>query len=308
MSNDLDKSAAITETVQNALLLSGHEIHGSDSNEERYDSIEEMWMAEGVLRKSPQTKKDTKNDDEDESMNIGLSKAGRRKWYSRSSDFWDDEGTCPASVDGMLGGFASITDIDLDGSKKFLLDLANIRPDLALDNDDSEETTTCAVECGAGIGRVTKGLLLPLGFGRCDLVESSSRLISAAPSYIGDPGASKCRFLCVGLQDFEPKENFYDVIWIQWCIGYLTDADCVDLFRRCGASLRKPGGVICIKDNTCTGEAFILDVEDASVTRSLPYLLELTNKAGLKVVFQRNQEGFPDNIFPVPMIALDVAR
>eukprot|EP00957_Ditylum_brightwellii_P009905 747270-Ditylum_brightwellii.AAC.1 len=127
------------------------------------------------------------------------------------------------------------------------------------------------VECGDGIGRVTNGLRLPLGLGQCNLVEFSSCLLSQALSYIGDVPSSHT-------------------------ISYGYNG------------LRQPGGVICIKDNMYTEEAFILDVDDASVTRSLPYLLNLTKQAGLNVVFQRMQESFPEDIFPVPMIAFDVDR
>ena len=42
-----------------------------------------------------------------------------------------------------------------------------------------------------GIGRVTKGLLLPLGVSQCDLVEPSPRLISSAPDYLGDQSAKQ---------------------------------------------------------------------------------------------------------------------
>jgi len=143
------------------------------------------------------------------------------------------------------------------------------------------------------------------GFQRCVLVESSPRLISAAPDYIGDPHASQCRFLCTGLQDFEPASGSFDLIWIQWCIGYLNDVDYIPFLRKMGRSLRK-GGIICLKDNTCTDEAFVVDTDDSSLTRSLPYHLALAEKAGLRVLLQSKQEDFPDDIFQVPMVAFEV--
>ena len=121
-----------------------------------------------------------------------------------------------------------------------------------------------------GIGRVSKGLLLPLGLTQCDLVEPSPRLISAATEYLGDD-AAKCRYFCKGLQDFTPIEQSYDIIWMQWMIGYLTDDDLVAFLKRCAVGLRR-GGVVVIKDNTCEQEAFIVDRDDASSTRSLPYI------------------------------------
>ena len=222
----------------------------------------------------------------------------RQDWYGAALDYWDDT---EATVGGMLGGFAQLSPSDLASSTRFLQHLRDTRPELKFE-------VSC--ECGAGIGRVSKGLFLPLNFTRCDIVEVSAELISQSPDYIGNL-ASRCRFYCTGLQDFEPKPNTYDVIWVQWCIGYLTDKDCVKFLKRMGASLRK-GGLIVLKDNTCTESAFVLDRDDSSVTRSLDYLLALADIAALRVVCQKVQgedghedEKFPDNIFPVPMIALE---
>ena len=150
---------------------------------------------------------------------------------------------------------------------------------------------------------MSKGLLFPLGFTLCDLVEPSQRLLSHAPDYIGQEYASKCRYFCTGLQDFTPQPNKYNIIFIQWVIGYLTDDDLVVFLKRCALGLRK-GGVIVIKDNTCTDVAFVPDRDDASVTRSLPYILAIVHIAGLEVILEEYQDDFPDNIFPVPMLAL----
>jgi len=74
-----------------------------------------------------------------------------------------------------------------------------------------------------------------------------------------------------------------------------------------GKSLRKePKGMIIMKDNTCRGQAFVVDKIDSSLTRSLDYLLTLTELSGLRVVrIQEVQEDFPSDIFPVPTIALE---
>lgn len=53
-------------------------------------------------------------------------------------------------------------------------------------------------DCGAGIGRVTKHLLLER-FDYVDIVEQSPRLLQAAPKYVGrDRDRTTC--VCVGLQ------------------------------------------------------------------------------------------------------------
>lgn len=274
------KHATMITSIEASLLGSGHPIHGSNNYDGHYDSISDMWRDEGVLPRRCRGDDDDGDDD---------------GWYQKAMDYWEDEGNCPATVDGVLGGFAELSPVDLEGSRDFIKEIAEIRPEL-------KYGTAC--ECGAGIGRVSKGLLFPIGFQRCHLIESSPRLISAAPEYIGDPFGSQCRFLCTRLQDFEPAPGSFDLIWIQWCIGYLNDIDYVPFLRRMGRSLRK-GGIICLKDNTCTDEAFVVDKDDSSLTRSLPYHLALAEKAGLRVVMQKTQDNFPDDIFHVPMVAFE---
>ena len=133
---------------------------------------------------------------------------------------------------------------------------------------ENENSKSVACECGAGIGRVTKGLLLDL-CDRCDLVESNTRLLNAAPEYIGN-NSYKCRFFSFELQDWEPPKGKYTVIWIQWVVGHLTDDDFAAFFKRCQKGL-KPGGLVVLKENTCT-TGFIVDKEDSSVTRSPLYI------------------------------------
>jgi protein N-terminal methyltransferase len=87
---------------------------------------------------------------------------------------------------------------------------------------------------------------------------------------------------------------------------YLTDDDIVAFLKRCGKALIAHG-VIVLKENTCEGgEAFVLDKDDASVTRSLPYWLQLIEDSGLRVIQQEMQRNFPEELFPVPMLALEV--
>ena len=234
---------------------------GSDTQGNQYTSIKEMWQCQDLST-----------------------------WYDRASDWY--EGNCSTTVDGVLGGLGFVSDVDLNGSREFMKDL-KLPP--------KSTTPSVACECGAGIGRVTKGLLLDL-CDRSDLVESSERLLYASPEYIGEK-ASKCRFYCFGLQDWEPTAAKYTIVWIQWVLCYLTDEDIVKFLQRCKASLIE-GGVIILKENTVENEMFVLDVEDASVARSLEYWLDLISQAGLQVVKQTYQDDFPDDIFPVPMLAL----
>ena len=236
---------------------------------------------------------------------------GGEDWYPAALEYWDGGGVA-ATVDGMLGGFADLSPADLAASGNFLREVAGL-PRRGGEGGGAAPGggRGRALECGAGIGRVTRGLLLPLGYGRVDLVEVSPRLLAAAPDHVGDPGAGRCRFLCRGLQDYDPPPEIqYDLVWVQWCVGYLTDVDCVRFLRRMRRALA-PGGVVVLKDNACgCGDEFVLDREDSSVTRSERYLIALATLAGLEVVRRRNQgdiegeEAFPEDIFSVPMIAL----
>lgn len=78
--------------------------------------------------------------------------------------------------------------------------------------------TGCALDCGAGIGRITKHLLLPL-FNTVDLVDVTQEFLDKAKTYLGEEGKRVGKYFCSGLQDFVPETGCYDVIWIQWVIG-----------------------------------------------------------------------------------------
>jgi len=235
-------------------------------------------------------------------------------WYKKAAQWYEDH--CPPTVNGVLGGFATISDKDLDGSKLFLQEV------LAL-NLNLDWTRGAACECGAGIGRVTRGLLLDLNVTQVDLIESSERLLFEAPDYVGSHArADRCRYYCSGLQDWSPPtENRYTIIWIQWVLCYLTDEDAIAFLQRCAKGLLRKTttsttdgdndnnmqyqGIIVLKENVCgDGEHYVVDHDDASVCRSLEYWLQLVDKAGLKVVYQKMQDDFPSDIFPVPMLAL----
>lgn len=243
--------------------------NGSDTEGKKFASIEDMW-----------------ND-----QNLST-------WYTRASDWYEEN--CSTTIDGVLGGIGHISDVDLNGSRDFLLKILKLSP--LKDSKSKDDGKTLACECGAGIGRVTKGLLLDFA-DRCDLVESSSRLLSAAPDHVGDNQSHKCRFFCSVLQDWQPEVNKYSIIWIQWTLCYLTDYDIVQFLIRCSKSLVDSGWII-LKENTCADEAFVVDVADASITRSLEYWLDLIAKSGLQLKHMTTQDDFPDDIYPVPMLAL----
>ena len=79
------------------------------------------------------------------------------------------------------------------------------------------------------------------------------------------------RFIVETMQSFIPEAARYDVIWIQWCIGCLTDDDLVAFLGRCRDALA-PDGLIVIKDNVIDGPCeglvsgkYLVDHDDNSV-------------------------------------------
>lgn len=282
----VESRLALIQRIQNHLTSKFSVFCGQDTDEKQYDSIEEFWRHHGFL---------------DKENNVA-------RWYKSSKDYWDTETNAPATIDGMLGGWSVLSEPDLAASKQFLQDVIRLRPLLNKRIQSNYETRAC--ECGAGIGRLTKGLLLSAGFKTCDLVETSPRLLKAAPEYLGDD-ASKCIFHCTGLQDFDMPKDTYDVIWIQWVIAYITDWDLVNFLYRMKKALRE-GGIIVIKDNTCSDLAFLSDTSDTDITRGYRYLRAVIQESGLTVLKDENgqelvkwQEDFPDDIWPTPMIALE---
>ncbi|XP_076867750.1 N-terminal Xaa-Pro-Lys N-methyltransferase 1 [Brachyhypopomus gauderio] len=211
-------------------------------------------------------------------------------FYSKAEQYWKD---IPPTVDGMLGGYGSISSIDINGSKKFLQKF--------LGEATGKTRPGCALDCGAGIGRITKRLLLPL-FRTVDLVDVTQEFLDKARTYLGEEGKRVENYICCGLQDFQPQAGRYDVIWIQWVIGHLTDDHLVEFLRRCRGALR-PDGLIVVKDNVAY-EGVVPDDVDSSVCRDLCLLHNLVARAGLAIVHEEQQQNFPEEIYQVHTLAL----
>jgi protein N-terminal methyltransferase len=234
-----------------------------------------------------------------------------------SLEYWN---SVSSDVNGMLGGYPQTSRIDLQGSSNFLTKLrrgrsqASKQPLPPLDR---------VADCGAGIGRITKGLLLGVAR-KVDVVEPvkkfTDELVQSLGNgeYAGD-GESKSdkgqvnEVINLGLQDWVPEPGAYDVIWNQWCLGHLTDAQLVAYLRRCKQGLRAAQegeevsrSWIVVKENLSTDITHkdIYDEEDSSVTRSDDKFRRLFTEAGLKIVATEQQRGMPKELFPVRAYAL----
>lgn len=75
----------------------------------------------------------------------------------------------------------------------------------------------------------------------------------------------------MGLQDWMPAEDLkYDLIWIQWCVGHLTDPQLVLYLQRCQTALRSRDSLIVVKENLSTSGDEEWDDTDSSLTRFVP--------------------------------------
>lgn len=210
-------------------------------------------------------------------------------FYRKAASYWAN---VPATIDGVLGGFGYISETDIAGSKVFLDEI------LAF---DTPPATKLALDCGAGIGRVSKYVLIPR-FEKVDLVEQDEKFINTAKQFIGEDNHKIETLYKVGLQCFKPQKS-YDLIWCQWVLGHIKDYDLIDFFERCRISLSE-NGVIIVKENITTSNELDYDDNDSSVTRPLSLFVKLFEEAKLKIVKTAIQKGFPDDIYPVYSIAL----
>ena len=271
---------------------------GVDTNGKQYNSIADLWTEE--LAPLPATTSPTPkrplSPTPSPAPSLPLpspsppspsSSSKRVKgWYDKGAAYWE---TQPSSLDGVLGGFGHLSPIDVRDSRAFLLSLPSV-------------PLTSTIDCGAGIGRVAGDLLCPL-FQAVDLVEQNPAYVATARERLLPASHPTFRnFYTSGLQDhvFPPAE--YGVVWVQWVVSHLTDDDLVHFIQRAVQGV-KEGGYVVFKENTAK-EGFVMDRDDGSVTRSDSLFKALFARAGMRVVRQGTQAGFPKGLFTVRMYAL----
>lgn len=216
--------------------------------------------------------------------------------HTTSLRYWNE---VPANVNGMLGGYPQVSRIDLRGSANFMAKVRRLLP------NNTPGKLPLGVDCGAGIGRVTEGFLSQV----CEVVdvvepvEKFARVVRDGKlkkdGVVGD-------IYVTGLESWAPEKK-YDVIWNQWCVGHLTDAQLVAYLVRCKTALTESGFVV-VKENISTdpdGED-IYDDLDSSVTRTDHKFRALFKEAGMNLIKTEEQLGFPKSLklFPVRFYAL----
>ncbi|KAL1297909.1 hypothetical protein AAFC00_006424 [Neodothiora populina] len=222
--------------------------------------------------------------------------------HKAAVEYW---GSTDASVNGMLGGYPQVSRIDLQQSANFLAKLRR-----ASSTHPTTQKVKRVVDCGAGIGRISLGLLSKVSevVDIVEPVEKFTQEISEGDSFkeIRDAGGVG-RIWNVGLEAWnpDPSEQMYDIIWIQWCIGQCTDTQVHDLLVRIQPCVTK-GGWIVVKENLSNDpeNLDVYDETDSSVTRTDVNFRKLFEGAKLRLVSTELQRGFPKGLYPVRMYAL----
>ncbi|KAH1166527.1 hypothetical protein KIL84_015699 [Mauremys mutica] len=214
---------------------------------------------------------------------------GEMQFYARAKHFYRD---VPATEEGMMGDYIELSSTDIESSREFLRKFIG---------GPGKAGTEHALDCGSGIGRVTKHVLLPV-FKSVELVDMMENFLAEAQNYLQGKKDRVKMYYCYSLQEFTPAPQKYDVIWIQWVSGYLTDKDLLEFLIRCQNGL-KDNGIVILKDNVAR-EGCILDPLDSSVIRDLSILQSLVEKSGLTILQQERQKGFPEQCVPVWMLAM----
>lgn len=132
----------------------------------------------------------------------------------------------PLTRAGMLGGFAHVSRVDIQGSRNFIAKL-RLKPGNSATPTTSSSSSSSSpssgrpriADCGAGIGRITKGLLSTLNDGRVvvDIVEPVAKFTAAVAAGedfapLRDAGRIGDVYN-VGLEQWEPREAAYWIIW-----------------------------------------------------------------------------------------------
>jgi len=224
-------------------------------------------------------------------------------WYEGAAAYWSNVTT--EDNNGVLGGYGCVHAADAKDSLLFSRALAT----RSLLKARSIDSPTFGLDVAAGIGRVTDAVLLEI----CDVVdllEGSEVLLEAARVKLAQ-APRVGRFFHSSMQSFLPEPGRYHLIWIQWCIGSLTDEDLVAFLCRCKAALA-PGGLIVIKDNVpqestedLEGGTYLVDHVDNSVMRSQAHLEEmLTKTCGLELLEHAEAQLGNEELQPVHSYAL----
>jgi protein N-terminal methyltransferase len=212
--------------------------------------------------------------------------------YEKSKKYWEK---VPANVNGVLGGYETLSAVDVLESQTFLKSL--LKDKIPMKTVAGNKVVN--KDIGAGIGRISLELLR-YSFEQIVLIEQNELFLKEAELRISSLSNNNNQFhcCCVGIQDWVPCHMF-DVIWCQWVLGYLNDIDLVIFLKKCQSNL-KSGGWIVVKENMSSSRNEV-DPEDGCITRTEESFLRLFRQSGLTIVQRQQQKQFPLELYPVVM-------
>ena len=225
----------------------------------------------------------------------------KQDYYNKRKDHWSSK---EATLAAVLGGYSDTHLPDVKCSNELLSGLIqtnNLIPGRALD-------------CAAGIGRVTQYVLVNF-FKEIELVEQEEKfvnkakeLLSSNPKVIGYYNKPLEQF------DFNNKTNYYDLIWIQWCLENLEDDDLDSFIKKCYNALND-NGIIIVKenilieddeseDNNIKDNNKVYSKEDISRQREDSSYIELFTKNGFSLFRHFPNPNWPDGLMPLIIYVL----
>jgi len=227
----------------------------------------------------------------------------RDSWYAANDEYWASGGYGGATDDEAMIG-------DGGGAEDAEEGLAFLDRLLAGHGDRVSRRPfgmTRAVDAGAGVGRVTKLVLLKR-YGAVRLVEADEAFSKRSRAYLGKKRSGRCQFVCARLESLEEKAVSgwgarADMVWVQWTLQYLTDVDAVDTLRILAGGLVPETGIMIVKENRPFGAArldrFQMETPNCSgrydITRTDSHHRLLFQRAGL--VVDLAEEGVETNTY-----------
>lgn len=211
-------------------------------------------------------------------------------FYFTGADFWRKQ---EKTNSGMLDGYTYTHDADIKFSQ------AVLERQIKGHNLGNQR---CA-EFGAGIGRVTKNLLIQ-NFKEIDLIDPVKEFLEVAQKDFGD--SVILHLHPIGAQDWKAVDK-YDCFWIQWTLMYLTDDDTVKLLKDCKSHLKRYGKIF-VKENGFPNDddksLAYWNPDDHSFARSHESYLELFKKAGVTVIEDLIQPDWDEDLLPLYVFVL----
>jgi hypothetical protein len=227
-------------------------------------------------------------------------------YYRANEIYWTNDGGYYGSSDdqAMVGDDGAVQ--DAEEGLAFLdryLDLLQARSRENPTGKHQQLRFETAVDLGAGVGRVTKLILLKR-YDRVRLVEGDAGWSKRSRTYLGKKRTLRCQFVHKRIDalteaDIESWGEPADLMWVQWTLQYLIDVDFVDCLRIMAGGLRPGTGILIVKENRPYGLAredrFQMDLPEGEnerydITRPDIHHRLLFDMAGLKVNYVEQGE------------------